>query len=101
MKCEKCGREKVIGESGISRAPFCQSCDNPMLNGSWVRNIIREKLIEIGAHGLCGDECGCCLADLMPCDGECFSIDCIPAVNNEKLAAEEGTGFWMQPMRGY
>jgi len=40
-----------------------------------IRKIVAEWLHANGYTGLCGDECGCSLADLMPCDGV---DDCTP-----------------------
>jgi len=37
-----------------------------------IQEIVTAYLIEHGHDGLCGDECGCELADLFPC-GEDFS----------------------------
>ena len=43
-----------------------------------VKEIIREKLIALGADGLAYDgECGCPINDLMLCDD--YSGDCVPA----------------------
>jgi len=42
-----------------------------------VESIVREKLIEMCADGLCNDECGCDLDDLAPC-GEIGGL-CRPA----------------------
>ena len=41
-----------------------------------VGEIVREYLVAHGYDGLYNDEeCGCCLSDFMPCDGD-FIIDC-------------------------
>jgi len=43
-----------------------------------VKAIIREYLEDNGFDGLCGDQCGCKIDDLAPCDG-CHSIsECVP-----------------------
>ena len=39
-------------------------------------DIVKKYLEDNGYEGLCGDECGCELADLFPC-GE-FGGDCVP-----------------------
>jgi hypothetical protein len=36
-----------------------------------VKEIVRRFLDEHKATGLVGDNCGCEINDLMPCDGEC------------------------------
>jgi hypothetical protein len=41
------------------------------------KEIIEKHLKENGFDGLCGDECGCALGDLMPC--EYGGKDCVPA----------------------
>jgi len=47
-----------------------------------VRDIIREYLVANGYDGLCSEECGCGLDDLMPCE---YGIQhCVPA---EKVIA--------------
>ncbi len=56
-----------------------------------VREIIIAHLRQVGADGLCSDNCGCGIDDLMPCEGE--SVDggcreCIPA--REAIANEAG-----------
>lgn len=38
--------------------------------------MVRMYLERNGYEGLCGDECGCELADLMPCGGE-YAMDCV------------------------
>ena len=44
-----------------------------------VREIVEAHLNQVGAHGLCTDECGCWLDDLVPC-GE-INENCVPAVS--------------------
>ena len=67
------------------------------MSETWIENTIREKLIEIGAEGLCHAECGCMLDCLMPC-GE-PGLYCVPAKNNvERALAEEVCIFFMEPM---
>jgi hypothetical protein len=41
-----------------------------------VAEILKTWLIEHGYDGLCGDECGCGVDDLLPCD---MGAQCIPA----------------------
>lgn len=48
---------------------------------------ITEWLKEIGAEGLCGEDCGCGLDDLMPCDGNC--VYCEPAMKGLNEDGEE------------
>ena len=46
-----------------------------------VRDIVAEYLRENGYDGLCGDECGCFMDDIMPChqDGYWEGVgDCPP-----------------------
>jgi hypothetical protein len=49
-------------------------------------NLLKKALIEMGADGLCcpGEECGCGLDDLAPCDclnlRECEAAKWIPAM---------------------
>jgi hypothetical protein len=69
------------------------------MSETWIEKTIREKLIEIGADGLCHFECGCSIGSgLMPC-GEAL-CSCVPAKNNPDRAKQEGAGFWMEPMPG-
>jgi len=41
------------------------------------KEIITAKLKELGADGLCGENCGCPIDDLCPCSENC--LDCVPA----------------------
>ena len=52
------------------------------------KGIINKYLDEVGADGLCGDECGCPKGDdLAPCEGDWGNIlRCVPA----KLAERPG-----------
>lgn len=47
-----------------------------------VKEIVIAHLKSIGADGLCADECGCGLDDLMPCMCEGIE-DCVPARRRE------------------
>jgi len=49
-----------------------------------IKNMIIEQLRCIGADGLCGEECGCGIDDLMPC-GDPHERECVAAckVGNE------------------
>ena len=48
-----------------------------------VIEIVKEYLKSNGFDGLCGDECGCGLDDLVACDGD-FS-QCSPAYKHKCL----------------
>ena len=54
-----------------------------------VFEIIKDYLIENKYDGLCGDECGCDINDLAPCDG--YEGKCTPAYKHEceKCEVEE------------
>ena len=41
------------------------------------KDIIIAKLKELGADGLCCEDCGCGIDDLFPCGEDC--LDCVPA----------------------
>lgn len=60
--------------------------------------MLKEKLIEIGADGLCdqGFSCGCTIDDFVLC-GRVFR-SCVPGKNNPKKAVEMECDFWMEPM---
>ena len=63
-----------------------------------VREIVEAHLRQVGAEGLCLDECGCRMLDLMPCGGGWE--DCVPAVRvkcDERCERCEGNGC-MVPM---
>lgn len=51
-----------------------------------VRDIIIDHLTSVGADGLAGEECGCGLDDLAPCQGCC--LDCEPARRATATSAE-------------
>ena len=59
-----------------------------------VEEIVIEKLRELGADGLCIDECGCGLDDFMPCEEGCGN--CVPGV---KGFDDEGAEIFV-PMGG-
>lgn len=42
-----------------------------------VQDILRSVLQQIGADGLCADDCGCGLDDLVPCGAD--PCDCVAA----------------------
>lgn len=52
-----------------------------------VRDIVRAYLKDNGYAGLAGDECGCSLDDLAPC--ECDPLDCEPADLHKCAAVQE------------
>lgn len=52
------------------------------------KEIIIAKLKELGADGLCREECGCGLDDLFPCD-EC-QFDCEPAKKIKDPGSHDG-----------
>lgn len=43
-----------------------------------VREILIQRLRAMGADGLAGDDCGCGIDNLMPCESGC--LDCVPAL---------------------
>ncbi len=57
-----------------------------------VRTMIHHLLVTLGYDGLCTDDCGCELADLMPCDlyfsGDKSIADCVPG--HAKTWIEDG-----------
>ena len=67
-----------------------------------VIDIVRARLTEIGADGLCTDDCGCGIADLAPC-GDWIG-GCVPAViaddyeGGVRWAVHEDDGPWFAPM---
>ena len=52
-----------------------------------ISKIVHEYLKDNGYDGLCCEECGCGLDDLMPCDGDC--INCVPAYINYCVKCDE------------
>jgi hypothetical protein len=57
------------------------------------RDLCAAKLVELGYSGLCGEDCGCGVEDLMPC-GEPWA-DCLPGYTWDctgcaKAASDEG-----------
>jgi hypothetical protein len=63
-----------------------------------IREIVETHLKSVGAEGLCLDECGCRMLDLMPCGGGWE--DCVPAVRmkcDDDCDRCEGSGC-MVPM---
>ena len=61
--------------------------------------MVREKLIEMGADGLYNHStgCGCDLSRLMICMYN--TSDCIAAKNNPEKAIKMECPFWMEPMK--
>lgn len=55
------------------------------------KEIIIEKLKALGADGLCGDDCGCGIDNLFPCDSCC--LDCVPAKKAVLCYEDECDGF--------
>lgn len=47
------------------------------IKGLTVRNILVAELKRLGADGLAGDECGCSIDDLCPCESS--ALDCVAA----------------------
>ena len=47
-----------------------------------VKEIVIDWLKEHGYHGLCPEDCGCGIDDLMPCGNECMEY-CEPAYKHE------------------
>ena len=61
-----------------------------------VLELVSQNLRQLGADGLCNDECGCGLGDLAPCED--WIGDCVPAMA-VKVWDEEGgceTGYMPQ-----
>ena len=62
-----------------------------------VKDIIRDWLVTHKCDGLCSEECGCRLDDLIPC-GE-SSPDCVAARLGEPPDDTDfDFGFWMYPI---
>ena len=61
-----------------------------------VKEIVADWLKEHGCEGLCDDDCGCVLDDLMPCGGEYGK--CVAAVKGP-VPPEYGDGYeeWLVP----
>lgn len=63
-------------------------------------DLLREKLVEIKADGLCkgpmGSLCGCSLDLLLVCGDA--PEKCVPAKNNPKMAKKMQCNYWMEPM---
>ena len=62
-----------------------------------LRELIHEKLLSIGAEGLCNPdlECGCSIDDLMPC-GEPDLENCVAARRSfENNKSYSGEGYFM------
>ncbi len=58
------------------------------VSGMTVKEIVREWLREKGYDGLCAEDCGCSVDDLMPCSGYGASEDCM-AGYSQKATEEE------------
>ena len=54
-----------------------------------VRQIVEKYLRENGYNGLAGDDCGCDLIDLMPCDGTCETCEAGHKILVKDLTPEE------------
>lgn len=59
------------------------------------KEIIIEKLKELGADGLCGEDCGCGLDDLFPCDNCQTALDCVPAKTIRAPNYHEGINIFV------
>ena len=55
-----------------------------------VREIVKQWLTTNGHDGLCTDDCGCGVEDLMPCCTGCHN--CVPA--KKAIATEEDLSEW-------
>lgn len=55
-----------------------------------IRNIVEKWLIDNGYEGLAGNECGCEVGDLMPCEYPSFA-DCEPGY---KVPCPGPEGCW-------
>lgn len=65
-----------------------------MKNNKRVIDILKEELAEMGADGLCSEECGCGLGDLVPCQSD--PSQCMPAVARPIRVDCEEDRFWIQ-----
>lgn len=61
-----------------------------------VSDLLVKSLREIGAEGLCGDDCGCQLDDLIPCGDD--PSNCMPAIKQKDPIDIGDYDFVMQPM---
>jgi len=53
--------------------------------------MVREWLVQHGYDGLCNEDCGCGVDDLMP-SGECFMVDCVAAHKRPCKNGDDCTG---------
>jgi len=67
-----------------------------------VHDIVKKYLEENGYEGLCGEECGCELADLFPCGGD-WALECVPGYkvpcDPEKCPNGGGCAWHMSPQK--
>jgi len=63
-----------------------------------VKEILIRYLKEHNCDGLCDDECGCTIDDLMPCAGYGDMSNCVIAKNNPERAEAEEVDNWLEPM---
>ena len=98
-KCPKCaereGREEALAAACFDRpTPVDVISDEP----ETVKDIVAAWLRLAGYDGLCTDDCGCLLTDLMPCaatDGSCCDA-CVPGHKVTVDPAEDDYGRdWM------
>jgi len=74
---------KLINEQEVREHIDSVLPDEPLT----ISKIVHEHLKDNGYDGLCCEECGCGLDDLMPCDDYC--INCVPAYINYCVKCNE------------
>ena len=62
-----------------------------------VKSIVIEKLKEIGADGLCNEDCGCRLSNLIPCGS--MIENCVPAKLSQDYDHREYDHDILVPMK--
>lgn len=78
---EKMGIEEDKNFKGIYHSPF------NLEHEITVDTILKSAIKNAGGDGLCGEECGCSIDDLVPCGGV-SNLDCVIA--KKTIATENG-----------